>query len=255
MKIKRGDIFWSDLSPAIGAESGGLRCIVVLQSDELNDEVSLNGGTVTVAPIISRAMKVGANTSKAILPVNISELSLFRDYQILLFQPRAIDVRRLKERVGRLSPETMAEVDKKLSFAMGLDSLASSSKSPCAEDSAGKRDYDLEREAASILHRLGVPADIPGYLYLRTAIAMVAKNFDLIRDIQALYSDIADQYSVTAEQVDNAIHEAIELSWDRGDVGVLFEYFSYTVQSDTSFPTNSEYIAIIAERVESKNNI
>lgn len=136
-----------------------------------------------------------------------------------------------------------------------IDLKSTMLENSCSMACEDERNQVIKREAASILHRLGVPADIPGYLYLRTAIAMVAKNFDLSRDIQALYSNIAEQYSVTAEQVDNAIHEAIEISWDRGDVEVLFEYFSYTVQSDASFPTNSEYIAAIAERIELKNNI
>lgn len=119
MEIKRGDIFLADLSPVVGNEMGGICYVVAIQNDQLNDEVSLNGGTVIVAPIKSTPFE--GNATKAMLHIDIPALSLFRnDYQILLFQPRAIDVKRLKERIDRLSNETLAMLDEKLKYALGL---------------------------------------------------------------------------------------------------------------------------------------
>ncbi len=119
MDIKRGDIFFADLSPVLGSEIGGMRYVVVIQNDELNEETSLNGGTVIVAPLSSNSIEVGNRTSTTTMPVDIPELSHF-SYQLLLFGIRAIDTKRLKDYIGCLSNETMAELDKKLTYTLGL---------------------------------------------------------------------------------------------------------------------------------------
>ena len=119
MIIKRGDIFFADLSPVLGSEIGGMRYVVVVQNNELNDEASSNGGTVIVAPLSSNSMDVGAKNERAMMPADIPELSVF-SYKILLYEIRSIDTRRLKNHIGRLSDETMAELDKKLKYALRL---------------------------------------------------------------------------------------------------------------------------------------
>ena len=119
MKIKRGNIFFADMSPVLGFEMGGMRYVVVIQNDELNDEASLNGGTVIVAPLSSNNLEVGSQTAMATISVNIPELDSI-SYRILLFGIRAIDTKRLKNYIGRLSDETMAELDKKLKYALGV---------------------------------------------------------------------------------------------------------------------------------------
>ena len=119
MKIKRGDIFFADLSPVLGSEIGGMRDVVVVQNNELNDETSSNGGTVIVAPLSSNNAEIESRNATATMLVNIPELSLF-SYRILLYGIRAIDTKRLKNYIGRLSDETMEEIDKKLKYALGL---------------------------------------------------------------------------------------------------------------------------------------
>ena len=119
MKIKRGDIFFADLSPVLGSEVGGMRYVVVIQNNELNDEASSNGGTVIVAPLSSNNAEVESRNATATVDVDIPELSLF-SYRILLYGIRAIDTKRLKNHIGRLSDETMAELDKKLKYALRL---------------------------------------------------------------------------------------------------------------------------------------
>ena len=118
MKIKRGDIFFADLSPVLGSEIGGLRYVVV-SNDELNEEASSNGGTVIVAPLSSNNAEVESRNATSAMPVAIPELSPF-SYGILLFGIRAIDIKRVKEHIGCLNDETMAELDKKLKDALGL---------------------------------------------------------------------------------------------------------------------------------------
>ena len=119
MKIKRGDIFFADLSPVLSSEIGGLRYVVIVSNDELNEEASSNGGTVIVAPLSSNNAEVESRNATATVAVDIPELSLF-SYRILLYGIRAIDTKRLKNHFGRLSDETMAEIDKKLKYALGL---------------------------------------------------------------------------------------------------------------------------------------
>ena len=109
MKIKRGNIFFADLSPVLGSEIGGLRYVVIVSNDELNEEASSNGGTVIVAPLSSNNAEVESRNATATMLVDIPELSLF-SYRILLFGIRAIDAKRLKNHIGRLSAETMSEL-------------------------------------------------------------------------------------------------------------------------------------------------
>lgn len=119
MDIKRGDIFFADLSPVLGSEIGGLRYVVVVQNDELNKEASVNGGTVIVAPLSSNSFETNSQTAMATIPANIPELALF-PYRILLFGIKAIDTKRLKNHIGRLNDETMSELGEKLKYALGL---------------------------------------------------------------------------------------------------------------------------------------
>lgn len=119
MIIKRGDIFFADLSPVLGSEIGGLRYVVIVSNDKLNDDASSNGGTVIVAPLSSNSTEVESRNATATMLVDIPELALF-SYRILLYEIRSIDTKRLKNHIGRLSDETMAEFDKKLKYALGL---------------------------------------------------------------------------------------------------------------------------------------
>ena len=119
MKIKRGDIFFADLSPVCGSEMGGMRYVVVIQNDELNEAVSQDGGTVIVAPLSSNGTEAESRTQIATLSAEIPELSFF-SYQILLFAIRAIDTNRLKDYIGHLDDKTMTALDKKLKYALDL---------------------------------------------------------------------------------------------------------------------------------------
>ena len=119
MIIKRGDIFFADLSPVLGSEIGGLRYVVIVSNDELNEEASSNGGTVIVAPLSSNNAEVEIRNATETMLVDIPELSVF-SYKILLYEIRSIDTKRLKNHIERLSDETMAEFDKKLKYALRL---------------------------------------------------------------------------------------------------------------------------------------
>jgi len=105
-----------------------------------------------------------------------------------------------------------------------------------------------------VIHQIGVPAHIKGYQYLRSAIIMTMHNNDLINSItKQLYPGVAKQYGTTSSRVERAIRHAIEVAWDRGDVDVINSFFGYTVQSARGKPTNSEFIALVADSLRLKN--
>ena len=117
----------------------------------------------------------------------------------------------------------------------------------------GGADTDLEITVSEIMHQIGVPAHIKGYQYLRTAILLAIETPDLMSSVtKVLYPTVAKTYATTASRVERAIRHAIEVAWDRGDIDVLSSYFGYTIQNSRGKPTNSEFIAMIADKIRLK---
>ena len=109
---------------------------------------------------------------------------------------------------------------------------------------------DIETQVTKIIHQIGVPAHIKGYQYLRTAILLTVKDSDIINSVtKILYPSVAKKYQTTTSRVERAIRHAIEVAWDRGDVDTLNSYFGYTIQNNRGKPTNSEFIAMIADNL------
>lgn len=112
---------------------------------------------------------------------------------------------------------------------------------------------DLEAEVTSIIHEVGVPAHIKGYQYLREAIMMAVKDTDVINSItKVLYPSIAGIYNTTPSRVERAIRHAIEVAWSRGQMEAIDAIFGYTVNYGKGKPTNSEFIAMIADKLRLK---
>ena len=108
----------------------------------------------------------------------------------------------------------------------------------------------LRMQVTEILHQIGVPAHIKGYHYLRDSIMMAIETPEIINAVtKQLYPSVAKQYSTTSSRVERAIRHAIEVAWDRGDVDVLNSYFGYTIHNTRGKPTNSEFIAMIADKL------
>ncbi|MBQ8235973.1 MAG: sporulation transcription factor Spo0A [Clostridia bacterium] len=121
---------------------------------------------------------------------------------------------------------------------------------------AKNRGADLETQVTKVIHQIGVPAHIKGYQYLRTAILMAICDREVINAVtKVLYPTVAKQYQTTSSRVERAIRHAIEVAWDRGDVDVLNSFFGYTVQNDKGKPTNSEFIAMIADNLRLTNKL
>ena len=122
-----------------------------------------------------------------------------------------------------------------------------------AGDAPREKEPDLESQVTKIIHQIGVPAHIKGYQYLRTAIMMTVADGDVINSVtKILYPSVAKKYQTTTSRVERAIRHAIEVAWDRGDVDVLNSFFGYTIQNTRGKPTNSEFIAMIADNLRLK---
>lgn len=118
---------------------------------------------------------------------------------------------------------------------------------------------DLDSEITSLLHDIGVPAHIRGYQYLREAITLVYNDIEVLNTItKGLYPSIAIKFKTTASRVERAIRHAIEIAWIRGNIETITKIFSYTISYNKSKPTNSEFIAMIADKLRlahhKKNN-
>lgn len=117
-------------------------------------------------------------------------------------------------------------------------------------DSDSKKEENLEALVTNVIHEVGVPAHIKGYQYLREAIMMVVNDIDTINQItKILYPDIASKYNTTPSRVERAIRHAIEVAWGRGQQETVENIFGYTISAAKGKPTNSEFIAMIADKL------
>ena len=115
---------------------------------------------------------------------------------------------------------------------------------------------DLNVIITDILHQIGVPAHIKGYRYVREAIKLTVENPEMLNSVtKILYPTVAKSFKSTSSRVERAIRHGIETAWDRGDIDVLNSYFGYTIQTDRGKPTNSEFIAMIADDIRLKSRV
>jgi two-component system response regulator (stage 0 sporulation protein A) len=112
------------------------------------------------------------------------------------------------------------------------------------------RARNLETEVTELIQKIGIPAHIKGYHYLRSAIIMVINNVELLGAVtKELYPAVAEEFDTTASRVERAIRHAIEVAWDRGNMEFINDFFGHTVSSERGKPTNSEFIAMLADRL------
>ena len=114
----------------------------------------------------------------------------------------------------------------------------------------GKSTINLDIVVTDIIHQIGVPAHIKGYHYLREAIISSVENKDMLESVtKMLYPAVAKKFSTTPSRVERAIRHAIEIAWDRGDLETLNSFFGYTINTGKGKPTNSEFIALITDKI------
>ena len=147
-----------------------------------------------------------------------------------LFASYPVDTHALAKEAASLANGTNADNIRHLSEARNSDSI--------------------EMQVTEILHQIGVPAHIKGYHYLRRSIIMSIETPEIINAVtKQLYPSVAKMYETTSSRVERAIRHAIEVAWDRGDVDVLNSYFGYTIHNGRGKPTNSEFIAMISDKL------
>jgi len=122
------------------------------------------------------------------------------------------------------------------------------------QNSNSRNSADIETQVTKMIHQIGVPAHIKGYQYLRTAIILVMQDSNIINSVtKQLYPSIGKIFSTTSSRVERAIRHAIEVAWDRGDYDTITDIFGYTIQSARGKPTNSEFIAMVADNLRLRN--
>ncbi|MTT32697.1 sporulation transcription factor Spo0A [Terrilactibacillus sp. BCM23-1] len=137
---------------------------------------------------------------------------------------------------------------KNVSHSIGQSSNSLVSSSP------RHRTQNLDASITNIIHEIGVPAHIKGYMYLREAISMVYNDIELLGSItKVLYPDIAKKFKTTSSRVERAIRHAIEVAWSRGNIESISSLFGYTVSMSKAKPTNSEFIAMVADKLRIEN--
>lgn len=136
------------------------------------------------------------------------------------------------------------------------NTTSSSSLMMDAKPKSNSGSMDLESEITNIIHEIGVPAHIKGYMYLREAITLVVNDIELLSAVtKELYPAIAKKYNTTASRVERAIRHAIEVAWSRGKVDTINQLFGYTVHNTKGKPTNSEFIAMIADKLRLEHSM
>ena len=212
----------------VGTASDGVETLALL-SEEKPDILLLD----LVLPkldgleVLRRLPETGAKCRTIVLSgfVNNKVISDCTNYGVDYFMPKPCDVPALLTRIRQLAGHENYSTP-----AAGID---------CRES-----------VVTDIIHEIGVPAHIKGYQYLREAIILTIKDMDMINAVtKVLYPEVAKRYNTTPSRVERAIRHAIEVAWDRGDIETLQKFFGYTVSNIKGKPTNSEFIAMIADNL------
>ncbi|PTM58543.1 sporulation transcription factor Spo0A [Desmospora activa] len=131
----------------------------------------------------------------------------------------------------------------------------SATRTPLTGPSSSRSD-NLDANITNVIHEIGVPAHIKGYLYLREAITMVYNEVELLGAItKTLYPRIAEKYNTTPSRVERAIRHAIEVAWSRGNMESIRKLFGYTINVSKAKPTNSEFIAMVADKLRIEHKV
>ncbi|WZL71428.1 sporulation transcription factor Spo0A [Clostridiaceae bacterium 35-E11] len=176
-------------------------------------------------------------------------ISLGADYYVVKPFDFEIFIKRIRQLMGgATATSSMSETqDKKRDYRDLLINLSGNT---------ANSNKSLEAEITNIIHEIGVPAHIKGYLYLREAISMVVENIEMLSAVtKELYPTIAKKFNTTPSRVERAIRHAIEVAWSRGKVDTINNLFGYTVHNDKGKPTNSEFIAMVADKLRIERKV
>jgi hypothetical protein len=153
------------------------------------------------------------------------------------------------ERMFRMISDLISK-DKEFQIMITVPSGRQYEQNQVGEEKRIAKEYNLEKDVTDMIHEIGVPAHIKGYQYLREAIMMSVEDVEMLNSItKILYPSIAKKYQTTPSRVERAIRHAIEVAWSRGKMETLDALFGYTINIGKGKPTNSEFIALIADKI------
>ena len=159
------------------------------------------------------------------------------------------------ERMFRMISDLISK-DKEFQIMITVPSGRQYEQNQVGEEKRIPKEYNLEKDVTDMIHEIGVPAHIKGYQYLRDAIIMCVNDMDLLNSItKALYPSIAKKYVTTPSRVERALRHAIEVAWSRGKMDTIYSLFGYTINSGKGKPTNSEFVALIADKIRLELNL
>lgn len=225
----------------IGVAYNGQECLNILK--EKNPDVLVLDIIMPHLDGLAVLQKIkGLNTAKK---PNVIMLTAFGQEDVT---KKAVD---LGAAYFILKPFDMEQLANNIRQVSGKTTSALTKNSVLHSSSISEHKHsNLDASITSIIHEIGVPAHIKGYLYLREAISMVYNDIELLGSItKVLYPDIAKKYNTTASRVERAIRHAIEVAWSRGNIESISSLFGYTVSMSKAKPTNSEFIAMVADKL------
>lgn len=166
---------------------------------------------------------------------------------------KPLELTTLSDRIRQFSSKDMPAPKVRPLMALRCDTQEAEEENTQNIDAVKKK--NLEKIVTEIIHEVGIPAHIKGYQFIRSAIMMAVENMDVINSItKQLYPELAKMYHTTPSRVERAIRHSIEVAWNRGKSETMEEMFGYTISSGKGKPTNSEFIAMIADRIRLQLN-
>lgn len=193
---------------------------------------------------------------------SIREMREFNNLNFMIIAGRSeMEIVKYVENIDRVTLVVKPYDDKKLYDAIkkAMTVTRYDNKNDYAQIVSGdkiSREGELELVVTNIIHEIGVPAHIKGYQYLRASIIMAVNDMDILNSItKQLYPSIAKMHDTTPSRVERAIRHAIEVAWGRGKMDTINDLFGYTVNAGKGKPTNSEFIALIADKIRLENKV
>lgn len=203
----------------------------------------INQSDLQVKPLVVMLSAVGQDK------ITERALALGAEYYIV----KPFDMDTLAMRIRQFRNVTGSIKNKIATTAAPVATVSQTAATPAhlmTRQKAQTMKHSIEAEVTNVIHEIGIPAHIKGYQYLRDAIMMAINDMDILNSItKQLYPSIAKQYNTTPSRVERAIRHAIEVAWSRGKMDTIDKLFGYTVNNGKGKPTNSEFIALIADRL------
>lgn len=173
-----------------------------------------------------------------------------KEFQVIISVPSS-ETKKTNESQKNMTSDSHADLQKMKYNTYTIGGRQETNSGQFSDRQQGReKEFDLEKDVTDMIHELGVPAHIKGYQYLREAIMMAVEDMEMLSSItKILYPTIAKKFQTTPSRVERAIRHAIEVAWSRGRMETLDEMFGYTINTGKGKPTNSEFIALIADKI------